>query len=711
MSRARRPDRLAHLYIFDHLFGRLRACLWELSLVLPALGLLAGFWFLVPAPLFAEDPAAGAPSGGPAAMEVRDAPEAVSGLTLGEGVVLRAGTGGVMVESDRSGRQGPPGWTGVLLLLFGFGLGLAAAVLVRLYLVHLSEKSWPAEPQMNQVRVVAHSPDRLGLWKEESDPEAAPVRAPDLAPLLTAAKNIEKRLDDLDAMFRKIGEKTAAADGFHQALARKVTQAGQKLKRLESRLDHEPRFEGDRAAAPPPEDYPAPVAESPPVTEAVLSAEMGAAGPGPAAADETEEPVVPAEPRAKAHPRPPEDMPDTPGLNLHARARYLRNLGGRLMNDGLLSGAEANLSRSLAIMEKLADQEPENQACLRDLILAYHSQGRVLERMERLGESADYYQRSVRLTASLAEQAPDCFDWRRGLAASHGHLGRIQAAAGEWRKARENLTQAVELMRTLVEKRPDNRTWRYALAGSLHNLALVQEKTALHDEALRSYREEMDIMRQLMKEEPDDHACALNLGTVCCVAGRLLKDMGQMPEALESTLQYVDLMRGLVKRKPGDDSLRRELSVAIGQLGRFWEVSGDSERALAAFEEALDIRRTLAAGAPGNDIWQCDLAVGLCKIGDTHFAERRWDEALNFYREALEVVEALEEKHGPEGAWLMEKCGILLRMGNYYRNTDKIKALEYYRRALAIAESRAKADGGPEWSELERVIRGNMGGN
>lgn len=160
MSRAQRPDRLALLYMLDRLLGTLGRWAWKPG---PAIFLLAGIWFWTPAAVVAENAPAAAPSAGPALEEsIPDGPEAGPGLMLGEGVVLRPVTSGVVVERDRSGFQWPAGRAGGLPLLLGFGLGLAAAALVLVYLARRAEKIRPAEPGPNQVQVVLPALGRLG---------------------------------------------------------------------------------------------------------------------------------------------------------------------------------------------------------------------------------------------------------------------------------------------------------------------------------------------------------------------------------------------------------------------------------------------------------------------------------------------------------------------------------------------------------------------
>lgn len=594
-----------------------------------------------------------------------------TGLLIGDGVVLRPVAGGVAVE--RSAPEGGRLTVG-LLLAIGIGLGLGASVPGFALLHRWSGRPPATEPRIGHARMFHHAPrglkPRTGAGTED---ESAPE--PRLSHLMEAVKTIEYHLAGLDAANRGPGKKRAEGGAWFQEPRSRATSAGTEPVR-------------DRNFSPASELLP----EAGPPDAAEPEIRPGDRDPGPPDRDGDE------------------DLPDIPGLNPHARARHLRNLGGRMMNDGLWAGAEANFSRSLSIMKKLVHQEPDNQVYLRDLVLAYHNQGRVLEQMDQLAAAADYFQRAVRLTASLAERYPDSCDWRRGLAASHGHLGRIQNARGQLKEAARSLEKEVDIMRGLVEKKPDSKPWSQALAGSLHNLSLVRERAGAPEEALQGYREAMALMRRLMEEEdPGNYSCARNLGAVCGTVGRLLKDMGRIQEALEAVGEYTDLMRGLVKGCPGDAALKRELTVAIGQTGRLHELAGDFEPALACFEEALKIRLELAAGSPGDAGRQRDLVVGLCKVGDAHFAGCRWDEALSGYDQAMELIEFSEKKFGPKGVWRIEKCSVLLRLGNYYKNRDGLRALDYYQRALALAAPQAKADGDSVWSELEASIKENMG--
>lgn len=416
-------------------------------------------------------------------------------------------------------------------------------------------------------------------------------------------------------------------------------------------------------------------------------------------------------------------LPQPPHLNLHGHALYLRSLGNRLIQDGQLKAAEAHFGQSLMILKQLTPKNGKHlqplrdqgerslkdannyDVYLRDLILAYHSLGRVLELMGRLDESQVIFRHAVQATSRLTATCRENFDWHRGLASSCGHLGRVLLAQGVVDEARENLAENVSIMRRLVDRQPRNSAWRYALACAWHNLALILEKMKRALEALEGYQEEIALMQQLVEENPRNDKLALTLATVYGITGRLLHDLSQIEKAQQSTENYVGLMRAITQHHPDDLALNRELSIAIGQMGRLQELAGLYNQALNCFQEVVSIRKALTRHKAANGDIYCDLASGLCKTGDIYLATQGREEAKRCYHEALEVLENIGQKPCQDSTRQAETCGVLYRLGNCYKNEDQERSKSCYKRALVLAAAQRNLKGGRHWNEMVTTIK------
>ncbi len=70
---------------------------------------------------------------------------------------------------------------------------------------------------------------------------------------------------------------------------------------------------------------------------------------------------------------------------------------------------------------------------------------------------------------------------------------------------------------------------------------------------------------------------------------------------------------------------------------------GNTQEALSAYQQSLEIRQALADADPANAQAQRDLMVSYTKMGSTYKNLDEKDKALDYYRKALALAEVLAQ--------------------------------------------------------------------
>jgi tetratricopeptide (TPR) repeat protein len=200
----------------------------------------------------------------------------------------------------------------------------------------------------------------------------------------------------------------------------------------------------------------------------------------------------------------PTGTPVGPGSFIHCRT--LEELGRCLLDDGQQIAAEVRLREALAILERLLEQEPDEDYLLRQHAIMFNDLGTVLMLQGEYSEAKVTYEQALKRYRALQDS--------RNVASALGGLGILARWQGEYAEARTHLLQALEQFEDLGEPASKASIW--------YNLGYVALEAKDLTEAERCLRESLSLYEGL-GNVADAADCCNALANVAERAGRLGK--------------------------------------------------------------------------------------------------------------------------------------------------------------------------------------------
>ncbi|NKI94832.1 serine/threonine-protein kinase [Rhizobacter sp. SG703] len=149
--------------------------------------------------------------------------------------------------------------------------------------------------------------------------------------------------------------------------------------------------------------------------------------------------------------------------------------------------------KGAALLQRLADANPNDTKLMRTLAIQYHGMGRSLVRLKQPAKALELHRRAIAMLERLAQQEPNSPQFNADRAGAAVRLSEAQLAAGDVPGSRSTAAAAVATFEAL----PDGIR-RDIVTHYLHGLAYYQLAQALraqgdHDEACRRYRQSLPL--------------------------------------------------------------------------------------------------------------------------------------------------------------------------------------------------------------------------
>jgi tetratricopeptide (TPR) repeat protein len=138
------------------------------------------------------------------------------------------------------------------------------------------------------------------------------------------------------------------------------------------------------------------------------------------------------------------------------RAVLLNEIGDVLVAQGDLSGALESYRASLAIIERLAEADPNNAGWRRDLSVSHNNIGDVLVAQGDLSGALESYRASLAIAERLVETDPNNAGWRRDLSVSYERIGDLEDARGDIVAAIAAYEKSLPIAQSLADRFPDH---------------------------------------------------------------------------------------------------------------------------------------------------------------------------------------------------------------------------------------------------------------
>jgi eukaryotic-like serine/threonine-protein kinase len=176
----------------------------------------------------------------------------------------------------------------------------------------------------------------------------------------------------------------------------------------------------------------------------------------------------------------------------------LNNLGSLAQRRQQTEQALALFQQSVALKDRVLAKTPENSALAVEQADSLSWIGSTLDRLGRLPEAADYYERQLQVLRGVGAREPAADGWRHRLALAELIMGDLQIAMGNLSAAQALNETAKTTLTQLVAVDVSNTTWQRDLSYAQTQAAylLLIEKQPLH--ALEYLRRAEERLRPLL---------------------------------------------------------------------------------------------------------------------------------------------------------------------------------------------------------------------
>jgi tetratricopeptide (TPR) repeat protein len=255
-----------------------------------------------------------------------------------------------------------------------------------------------------------------------------------------------------------------------------------------------------------------------------------------------------------------------------------------------------------------------------------------------VAKSQAAFEKSLATTWHLAEQDPGNTDCQRDLAVAHSRLGYVLQEQGRLAKAQAAYEDDLAISWRLAEQDPSNSAWQRNLAVTYSKVGEVLEEQGNLAKARAAYEEGLVIGAHLAKKDSIDAGRQLDSAAVHTDTSEVPQAHSKLVEAQAAFEKSLAISRRLAERDPNNSRWQRDLAVIYSKVGDLLQAQGRLTEAQAAFEESLALVSRLAAQDPSNGAWQRDLALAHTKVVDVLEEEGKFAEAQAAFEKSLPII-------------------------------------------------------------------------
>lgn len=313
---------------------------------------------------------------------------------------------------------------------------------------------------------------------------------------------------------------------------------------------------------------------------------------------------------------------------------------------------------------------------------------RTLDALGRFSAAEQACRRSIALLEELIADVPDNFAAQLFLATCYNDLAGLLSQQGT-EDGLALLQRASGLYQHLSMKQPHEPEVEQGWARACANLGRLLAQRGQHEEARTFLRQAEDIYTKLVQRFPEEAHIRADLASVQANLGSVCLDLDAPQSAIAYFESAVRILEDLVKRQPGDQYYLSELSRAFNNLAVALEEQQKFADAVRVYRQAVAIRKRLAELFPSIVRFQIDLAVSHYNLGNAWRQVQNFADAEQCYREAIAIYERLQAKGAilPESllglAMTVHNLGWLLcERGDIQGLMEMEKALGQFRRLV-----------------------------
>ncbi len=383
------------------------------------------------------------------------------------------------------------------------------------------------------------------------------------------------------------------------------------------------------------------------------------------------------------------------------RATVLRNLAEVFTEEGDSAASEKALRESLAILERLARERPDDTLVARSLGLTRMSLARALQMRGDPGGALESFKAALATFDALARASPEDLTAQRDLAVIELKVGDLLLELDHPDTALDAFKAALAITERLGREIAEP-IWQRDLSVLHSRISAVYFRKEDFAAARAEREKSLAIARRLATADPDSPRAQRDVALAHSELGDVMSALGDHAGARRAFEAALEVDRRFAAADPFSAMAQRDLALSLNKVGDMALRTGDRTRAAALFDEAYAISRRLAEADPDNVVWLRDVANAWSRIGRVRLQGGDIDGGLTAKDKSIALFEHIAGAVGTE----QTRLEVVRGLGLYAYEAALAGAVARARELVARAREMlkpilAKPDPSPVAQELE----------
>ncbi|HJW93158.1 MAG TPA: protein kinase [Thermoanaerobaculia bacterium] len=304
-------------------------------------------------------------------------------------------------------------------------------------------------------------------------------------------------------------------------------------------------------------------------------------------------------------------------------------VGNAFRLQGNLNEALRHMRAYMNIAEDLVKREPGNAKYQLERGYGHSTVALILEMRNDLAGALADYRVALAAKEAYALAAPHDLDRQFDLTITLNHIGYALQRLGRLQEARDYFEREAEIFRELIGRDSKQTQWRIRQAINYSYLAVLDEAKGDDTAALANRRAELEIEQSLNAIEPANTDWRRNLGMTQMRIADLSRRGGNLAEARRNAGEAEHQVRQLLGLDPNRTAWKRDLGIVHITQARVMLAGGDTANAMSSIDDSLRLLSPMKDASTVHFISEAHLVRGdiLAARGRASDARDAWQQA------------------------------------------------------------------------------------
>ena len=354
--------------------------------------------------------------------------------------------------------------------------------------------------------------------------------------------------------------------------------------------------------------------------------------------------------------------------------------------------AVPEFTAAITSLQKLRDDQPDDDKAQESLAIAFLNQSRLLIRRGQLDAARAQLERAEQEFAKRADRTGTT-NARKAHAEARHTIGQLLLTMGQSDSAAEALRVAVADYQRLVDETEDQPELLEGLAGSRMDLANTLVQLGRDSDAFEAYQKSVEDFDLLLKFRPGVPDFQANLAISHTNLAQILFRYGAPATAQQECEKGLRILNELIMLHASFGRYREAHAANTVVFGMILRDLNQDELALEALAGAAQEFQQLADDLPSIIDYRRRLAVTLTSLARTYAKVGQPGQATQYFGAAIRSLDELIEQHGDDPysldslAWAELHYGTLL-----VDQKQPADAATHFVRAVSLRERLLKTE-------------------